>query len=467
MSFGQLDEIMEKSQLLLKQYEKKLNLLDLNIVKHNIFKELLKEYKDIKIDIVDEIFNRLYKINYELNNSICFENGQNCFREFEDTYCDIKVPSKFKKLNDHFNKLKDLPQPPQRSQAWHDYRYNRITASDMASAIDLNPYECIEGFILKKCDPNILFKDNENVFHGKKYEATAAMIYEHIYNTRVFEFGALPSEEYKFLGASPDGICSKYTLDNKFSDRLGTMLEIKCPILRNIVNKGKIIGEICPFYYYCQVQQQLMCCNLDVCDFWQCKLIEYKNRNDYLSDDCSNCITTEGVNGDKMIVDNKLKKGIILEFYPKNFIPEFEGDMIEWKSKYIIPKRLDMDENQYNEWTLKMLDQYKTLYPEISKDYYFYRIIYWKLNKSHNVAIKKDNVFFSKILPILKDTWEKIIYYRKNQNKLQELKDIVEKRQIEIKKKFSYKIHNENIIANKLLFLDEKCNLTCLTKKNI
>ena len=39
------------------------------------------------------------------------------------------------------------PQPEQRTQEWFDYRYNRITASDMATAIDLNPYESVEGFL--------------------------------------------------------------------------------------------------------------------------------------------------------------------------------------------------------------------------------------------------------------------------------------------------------------------------------
>ena len=41
---------------------------------------------------------------------------------------------------------------------------NRITASDMATAIDLNPYESVEAFICKKCDPDFPFLDNEFVF---------------------------------------------------------------------------------------------------------------------------------------------------------------------------------------------------------------------------------------------------------------------------------------------------------------
>ena len=454
MSFGNISKILDKTYSLVNK-NKDLNSYDLNRIKINTYKILQsKDFPTIKPDIIDEIFNRLTIPTYNFKDNICFDNGNDCFREFEDTYPNIKIPAKYKKLSDHFDKLQNLPQPAQRSKEWYDYRYNRITASDVAAAIDLNPYEPVESFILKKCDPNYPFRDNATVFHGKKYEPTATMIYEHIYNTRVFEFGALPSEKYKILGASPDGISSRFTLDNKFSERLGTMLEIKCPVTREIHTSGNIVGDICPFYYYCQVQQQLICCELEVCDFWQFKLSEYKNRLEYLSDDCKTCVNTIGNKGEKMIVDDRLKKGIILEFYPKNFIPEFEGDLAEWKSKYIIPKRLDMNSDQYNTWTIKMLDEYKELYPDISKDYYFYRIIYWKLEMSHNVDVPRDDKFFGKILPILENTWEKIVYYRQNQDKLEELQKIMNKRKRYIKMNLTYTLHNDSIIKNKALILN-------------
>ena len=456
MSFGNLNNMLDSTIEMLNVLigENNISLSSVHKYKNQVYNNLKKDYSGVTIDIVDEIFVRLFTSKYIMNPVIEFENGVNSFREFENSYPAIKIPSKFKKLSEHFNKLKNLPQPAQRSQEWYDYRYNRITASDMAAAIDLNPYEPVESFILKKCDPNFPFRDNATVFHGKKYEPTATMIYEHIYNTRVFEFGALPSDKFPFLGASPDGISSEYTLNNKFSERLGMMLEIKCPVTRDIHTSGKIVGDICPFYYYCQVQQQLICCELSKCDFWQCKIVEYESREQYMSDDCKSTSTTVGTTGAKIIVDDRLKKGIILEFYPKIFVPEFEGDLPEWKSKYIIPKRLDMDESQYNNWVIKMLDQYKTLYPEISKDYYFYRIIYWKLEMSHNVTIERDDVFFESKLPILHETWDKIIYYRKHLDKLSELQKIVDQRKKYIKMNTNYQIDNNFITTNKILFLD-------------
>ena len=462
MSFGNLNLMLNKTMKILEHNVGKDNVLNLSglyMVKNQVYKDLQKEFVDVTPDIVDELFSRLFISNHKFTNEICFDNGINSFREFEEKYPDVKVPSKYKKLFDHFEKIKNLPQPVQRSKEWYDYRYNRITASDTAAAIDLNPYEPVESFILKKCDPNFPFRDNATVFHGKKYEPTATMIYEHIYNTRVFEFGALPSEKYTFLGASPDGISSKYTLDNKFSERLGTMLEIKCPVTREIHTTGKIVGDICPFYYYCQVQQQLACCDLNVCDFWQCKLSEYKSREEYLADDCKSCTNTVDITSIKMDVDDRLKKGIILEFYPKNFTPEFEGDLAEWKSNYIVPKRLDMNESQYDAWTTKMLDQYKILYPDIAKDYYFYRIIYWKLEMSHNVSINRDDKFLGSIIPILQETWNKILYYREHLNKLDELKQIVEKRKKYIKFNTGYTIYNEQIVNNKFNILDTSFDL--------
>ena len=469
MSFGNLNLMLNKTIEILGynlENNNSINLLELSAYKNQIYNDLQNEFAEVTIDIVDEIFSRLFSSNYKFINTISFNNGTNCFREFEDKYPNIKVPSKYKKLDKHFEKLKNLPQPAQRSKEWYDYRYNRITASDTAAAIDLNPYEPIESFILKKCDPNFPFQDNATVFHGKKYEATATMIYEHIYNTRVFEFGALPSEKYTILGASPDGISSKYTLDNKFSDRLGTMLEIKCPVTREIHTHGKIIGDICPFYYYCQVQQQLACCELEVCDFWQCKISEYESRDKYLYDNCNLCINTTGNTDIKMDIDNRLKKGIILEFYPKNFIPEFDGDLAEWKSKYIMPKRLDMDDSQYNNWVIKMMDQYKILYPDIAKDYYFYRIIYWKLDSSHNVSINRDDNFLANIIPIMEDTWKQILYYRKHQDKLSKLKQIVQKRKKYIKINTNYKINNDQIFSNKYLFLEKSFDLNTIISIN-
>ena len=83
--------------------------------------------------------------------------GENSFRQWDQKCeCDetlpntIKMPKDLKKLEKTFQKLWNTPQPEQRTKEWFDFRYNRITASDTAAALDENPYEPVESFILKK-----------------------------------------------------------------------------------------------------------------------------------------------------------------------------------------------------------------------------------------------------------------------------------------------------------------------------
>lgn len=423
----------------------------------NVYDLYKKKKNNLKYEDVLAVSKNLFKIKYKLIND---DIDSKCIRDCDFLFDKIKIPNEYKKLQDHFNKLKDLPQPEQRTKEWFDYRHNRITASDTASAIDLNPYEPVEGFILKKCDPNHKFLDNENVYHGKKYEPIATSIYEYIYNNKVIEFGALPSEIYSILGASPDGICSSMTLDYKFSPLLGRMLEIKCVVQRKIYTTGKIAGHICPFYYYCQVQQQLECCDLEKCDFWQCKITEYKSRTDYLVDECNDKNYTVGINKDKIYsdseeiqIDNRIKKGVILKFLPKTWIPEFDGDLIEWKSKFIYPSNLLMNETDYDAWIANILSNWQINYSDIAETHYFDKIVYWKLEASHNITIDRDRKFFQKILPILNETWKQVLYYRNNLNKLDELRDIIKKRTKY--NKFDTKINiNNDLVKKKVLFLN-------------
>ena len=231
------------------------------------------------------------------------------------------------------------------------------------------------------------------------------------------------------------------------------MLEIKCVVQRQIETSGNIKGTICPFYYYCQVQQQLECCELEVCDFWQCKILEYNCREDYLIDKRSHTYHTYDNTGKKMDIANYLKKGIILQFYPFKFEPQFEGDKQEWKSKFIYAPRLDMDEKQYDEWFIYTMNNLKTNHPDIVKDYYFHKVIYWKLDQSHNQPIKRDRAFMQALLPVLNQSWERVQYYRQNLDKLDELRVIEKRRKRYIKMNTEFSINND-LIKNKVLFLD-------------
>ena len=95
------------------------------------------------------------------------------------------------------------------------------------------------------------------------------------------------------LSASPDGIVDSES-ENK--DYIGRMLEIKCPTSRDIT------GFI-PEYYHAQVQGQLEVCDLEYCDFVECKISEYSSSEEYWED------------GDNYYQENGFEKGVVIDTY--------------------------------------------------------------------------------------------------------------------------------------------------------
>ena len=97
--------------------------------------------------------------------------------------------------------ISKLKQPAQRSQEWYDARYNKITASEIASVIGTdtsnicesemkkiykkpafkNSYELLKTKILK----NDVFKGNKYTDWGILFEPIATLIYEHRNNTHI------------------------------------------------------------------------------------------------------------------------------------------------------------------------------------------------------------------------------------------------------------------------------------------
>jgi hypothetical protein len=112
-----------------------------------------------------------------------------------------------------------------------------------------------------------------------------------------------------------------------------------------------------------------------------------------------------------------------------------------------------MDEKQYDEWFIDTMNNLDTKYPAIYKECYFRKVIYWKLDQSHNQPIKRDKKFMQALLPILDESWKKVIYYRENLDKLDELRVIEKKRKIYRKMNTDFIINND-LIRNQVLFLD-------------
>lgn len=343
-----------------------------------------------------------------------------------DKYTDDEIPSEVKKRSKIVKKLMEIDYPEQKSQEWLDQRKGITSASDGGCVVDVNHYEPPYNFLHKKVT-NPPFPPNINCHHGCKYEQVATNIYSYRMNVQVEEFGLVRHPEIDFLGASPDGIVGLYKLDGKsLTKYVGRMVEIKCPTTRQIQTSGKIYGGICPEYYWVQVQLQLECCDLEECDFWQCKLYEYKSREDFIKDTMEKepfrSKTTE------------LEKGCVIQLMPKNKVEEIkEGGKDAYlkvlydKSKYLYPPKIEMSPYECDMWVLDCVNNFhdeciknKIKEPE---DYYIDKVIYWRLDKSHSVIIKRDRDWFEENLPKIEKMWRLVEYFRKNSDKAEILFD--------------------------------------------
>ncbi len=382
---------------------------DLSSIKQHIITTMNMVFNNVNINLIEYNLSKLLKFTYQYNDDY---SGKIIYNKDQ-----LEVPDEYKKLVDHVEFIANIPQPEQRTKEWFDMRKNMITASCAAQAIGENPYsnQKPDDLILDKLNLGPPFLDNKFVHHGKKYEEIATKIYENIYDIKVEEYGLVPhiaKPPVPFVGASPDGIGSKYTLSNKFSPMIGRMLEIKCPFSRKINTKGEIDGEICPHYYYCQVQQQLECCDLEFCDFWQCTLNEYFCKEDMLNDDTSLNYREEQ---DVLLnVPVNCRRGCVIQLLPKNKITKF----CLFDAKYIYPPDINMTLYEYDQWILDEVTHLNIKYPDLMKNYVYDNVLWWKLTVCHNVTIKRDKDWFNSKLHLYKTLWDRITLYRSSKKEL-------------------------------------------------
>ena len=159
---------------------------------------------------LDEIITTISDIT-EYEDDIIEINVLNFFNEIVLTEDEIKNNHEIIKI------LDAAPQLEQRSPESFAMREEMITASDMATAIEENPYQRPLDLIKKKCHITG-YTPNKFTEWGVKYEPVADLIYEYKFNKKIKEYGLLKHNTIGHIGASPDGI----TPD-------GIMVEIKCP----------------------------------------------------------------------------------------------------------------------------------------------------------------------------------------------------------------------------------------------
>jgi putative phage-type endonuclease len=282
------------------------------------------------------------------------------------------------KLRTKIVALQNIPQPKQKTEEWYKFRYNIISASNLWKAVSTETN--VNSLIYEKCAPFSMAQSNygnntNSAMHwGNKYEPVTVMVYEHMYNTKLGEFGCIQHSRHQYIGASPDGI----NIDPS-NDRYGRMVEIK-----NIVNRE--ITGIPKEEYWVQTQIQMEVCDLDECDFVETRFLEYSNDDDFYADQTHDY------------------KGVILCFTERTLINQTV------KSNAPLYVYLDIDAPL----TKEAIDVWRQQQKEIQKtnNMVLFDTHYWYLEEFSCVYIPRNRDWFEDAIPKIHHIWNTILKER-------------------------------------------------------
>jgi len=150
----------------------------------------------------------------------------------------------------------------QRSDAWHQQRLGRVTASRVADVIakTKSGYSASrENYMAQIICERITGKvadsfTNAAMLHGVEQEPFARAAYELAKDVIVEEVGFVPHPNILMAGASPDGFVG-----------VNGLVEIKCPNTATMIET--LLTKKCPQKYFTQIQFQLACTDRVFCDY--------------------------------------------------------------------------------------------------------------------------------------------------------------------------------------------------------
>jgi len=324
--------------------------------------------------------------------------------------------------------LQNIPQPKQKTEEWYKFRYNIISASNLWKAVSTETN--VNSLIYEKCAPFSMAQSNygnntNSAMHwGNKYEPVTVMVYEHMYNTKLGEFGCIQHPRHQYIGASPDGINIDPT-----NDRYGRMVEIK-----NIVNRE--ITGIPKEEYWVQTQIQMEVCDLEECDFVETRILEYPNEDAFHEDQTHDY------------------KGVILCFTERVLVNQMA------KSNAPLYVYLDVDAPL----TKEAIEVWRQMQKEIQKtnNMVLFDTHYWYLEEFSCVYIPRNRDWFEDAIPKIHDIWNTILKERVEGYEHRSPKKRLAKNQIDVSinsDSTSYSVKNMPVANTMCLIkLDENGN---------
>lgn len=257
--------------------------------------------------------------------------------------------------------LEKYGQNDQRTAAWHQKRGEMLTASEIYKALpDATPSQKHELMMSKLTPkPRTEGPGPRALVWGTRFEPIAKEIYCKVSGLEmtIADTTCIPHPTVSFLGASPDGIilCPG-------NDRHGRLVEFKCPISRVFSEDTPV-----PVAYYHQMQLQMECTQLHVCEY-----IEFQFRTPTYTD--------------------------------------WKDSAAEYKGFYAVTE----DDMQVKYRDLNDTRDPSTWRSEVLGDVDDWDIVYWTLEKHRVKVVEHEMDWLEKNLPSMTDVWNTILEHRKN-----------------------------------------------------
>jgi putative phage-type endonuclease len=394
--------------------------------------EIIKIMKpNFQNEFVSEITHIIYQTLFDSGN--CNEEAYEELKEFVEQIFEVsmdmnEIPLRSEPTNSHeapslhlseisvieqkIRDLKNIPQPPQKSKEWYEFRHGLITASNIYKVFGTEAK--YNELVYEKCKPLDLESsergsiNTESPMHwGVKYEPLTILMYEKRYKTKIADFGCIPHPKYKCIGASPDGINN-----DPASPLYGRMIEIK-----NIFNRE--IDGIPTEAYWTQMQMQMEICDLDSCDFVETRFKQYGNSDEFWQD------------------NERVDRGVILYFVRRDAesVPPFY--------KYM-PLDIPLEERAVNEWI-------ESVKSELKSEWILYETHYWYLDEFSCVLVRRNKKWFECAIPKIENTWNTILREREEGYEHRAAKK--QKQQVEVLSAEDGTHYIRNIPANKPICL--------------
>lgn len=165
----------------------------------------------------------------------------------------------------HIHSILARPQVEQRTAEWYLQAQRVLTASEFSSVYSSERQYA--NLVLAKALPPAprskprlacLTQEMSPFDWGIRFEPLVKQLFERRWSVKIVDSGRLVHPNDTHLAASPDGLILEGGV------RTGRLIEIKCPISREI-------GGNIPFDYWCQMQIQMEVTNIDECEYLEVK----------------------------------------------------------------------------------------------------------------------------------------------------------------------------------------------------